>query len=317
MTTNNQSLQPIPAIAGSKLRQAWLKWVRTPANRLQALVNGWNTVDCAIDMTIVLLLLYAGNFWYLQRPIILLCSAAIFFPRLRRSDTFWLIVTAILAASHFHNWYLVDNHKYLLTYWCFALYLSFLASDQAKVLSVAAKLLIGFTFLFATLQKLLSPDFLDATFFQYSLLLDERFFTVTALFGGLSQPEFSSNYQALEDLLHYASSIEFIPMQGTVQIRQIAQLLTGWTLGIEALIALLFLMPLPKWIAKWRDIPLLVFVLTTYLIAPVIGFGWILVIMGAVQAELGPKRSRFFYLLAFFILQAYLIPWKEIVTSLV
>lgn len=279
---------------------------------LQKLVEGWDVFDLAANMTLLLLLLYGGRDWYLERPITMLASAAILYRPLRRHDTFWFIVTAVLIASNFHNWYLIDNHKYLITYWCLALYLSCLTSDPAKTIGENARLLIGGAFLFATLWKAISPDFLSGTFFHYSLLIDNRFASVAAILGDLSVSAFVQNHEAIKALLEYDSTLQVIQLQDTAKIVVLAKMLTWWTIIIEGLIAVAFLWPKGRLISKWRNLFLLAFLLTTYSIAPVIGFGWVLTIMGFTQCD--SKWGRLSYVLTFFVLQIYLMPWETILS---
>ncbi len=81
--------------------------------------------------------------------------------------------------------------------------------------------------------------------------------------------------------------------------------MTWWTLAIEGLIALLFLWPGERWISAIRTFSILVFAATTYLVAPVLGFGWIVIVLGFAQCpERHPKlRASFPIVLA--LLYAY------------
>lgn len=63
-----------------------------------------------------------------------------------------------------------------------------------------------------------------------------------------------------------------------------ALVLTWWTILIEAVVAVLFLWPEDRGPSRWRDPALLVFILTTYPVAPVIGFAWVLAAMGTAQS---------------------------------
>ena len=63
----------------------------------------------------------------------------------------------------------------------------------------------------------------------------------------------------------------------------LARFMTVWTAGIEACLAALFLLPLRR-APLLRDLGLLVFCATTYAIAPVSGFGWLLLAMGTSQS---------------------------------
>jgi hypothetical protein len=284
---------------------------------LDELTLGGNTFDLAASMTLLLLMLYSGRDWYLERPITILACAAILHQPLRRSETYWFITTVFLAAGNYQNWFLIDNHKYLITYWSLAVYLSCLTPNPGKTIKTSARLLIGLAFLFATIWKLGSADYLNGAFFHYSLLMDERFASVAAFLGNLDIEAFMHNYSAMDSLLAFNSTLDSIQLQSTLQISILAKLITWWTIFIEGIIAVAFLWPEGKFISKGRDFLLLAFVLTTYLIAPVIGFGWVLVIMGASQSTTHFKYTQLLYILSFFILQIYLIPWTSIISTIV
>jgi hypothetical protein len=275
---------------------------------LEKLIEGWDVFDLALNMSLILLILYAGNFWYLRVPVSLLCVTAILHPPLRHSKIFWLIVTTVVAVSNYYNWHEIDNHKYLITYWCLALFCSLLTAHPAKTIALNARLLIGLVFLFATLWKIISGDYLNGAFFHFTLLLDTRFESVAAFFGGLTGEVFQQNHQALRSILAYNSTHQVVQLQASPQIFWLAQLLTWWTVSTEGLIAVAFLWPEGKLISRWRDLPLLLFLLTTYLIAPVVGFGWVLVTMGMAQCTSSSKYICLFYLVAFLVIQtSYLI----------
>jgi hypothetical protein len=280
---------------------------------LHRVIENLDIFKVALGMTLVLLMLYTNKFWYLNIPLTILCSAAVLHPPLRVSPNFWFIVTIIVAVGNYHNWYTIDNHQYLITYWCLALYCGLLTPNPTQTIKITARLLIGLCFLFATLWKVISIDYLDGTFFHYSLLMDDRFSNVAVLFRGLTSEAFLQNHQVFDELLKFDSLLHFIQLQDSPQLFWLAKFATRWTIGIEGLIAIAFLWPAGSFISRWRDFPLLLFLLTTYLVAPVIGFGWVLIAMGLTQCTSTFKYTRLLYLLAFFIIQIYLIPWSTIV----
>jgi len=57
---------------------------------------------------------------------------------------------------------------------------------------------------------------------------------------------------------------------------------------------------------------LIVFILSTYSVAPVLGFGWTLIIMGLVQCENRYRYVRWLYMAAFVVLQIYNLPFRAI-----
>jgi hypothetical protein len=62
---------------------------------------------------------------------------------------------------------------------------------------------------------------------------------------------------------------------------------------------------------KFAHILLLFFILTTYLPAPVFGFGWILGIMGFALAKEKFPRIAAVYMICFVVILLYQVPWRE------
>ncbi len=91
-------------------------------------------------------------------------------------------------------------------------------------------------------------------------------------------------------------------------LRLAAHLLTGWTAALETALAVAFLWPVGRGPSPARHALLLLFCVTTYAVATVEGFGWLLLAMGAAQCE--APRLRAAYLAAFLLVLVYSeVPW--------
>jgi hypothetical protein len=107
-----------------------------------------------------------------------------------------------------------------------------------------ARLLIGFSFAFAVLWKgILSPDFMDGTYFHYTFLTDNRFQDFGLLFGGMEYADFAYDRQRLARLGNANAAIEFLNLRSSDQLALLATVITWWTLFIEGALAVLFLWP--------------------------------------------------------------------------
>jgi hypothetical protein len=272
-------------------------------------------LDLYAIMTLLLLLVYPSSFWYVRIPLTVFCVSAFVFRPLRFDARFWFVVAMTVMAGNYQNWFIVDNHKYLLGYWCLALFCCLLTETPEKTLALIARRLIAFSFLFAVFWKIASPDFLNSTFFHHALLLDERFRSVSELLGGMTSDLMDANRAAYRALLSYDSRIVVVQLLFTRGITYLARLITWWTLLIEMLVAITFLLPVGKSISRWRDFILIVFILSTYSVAPVLGFGWTLIIMGLVQCEERYRYVRWLYMGAFVVLQVYNLPFRAILGS--
>lgn len=269
-------------------------------------------VDLVTAMTLVLLLVYSGGGWTVQVPVAILGAAGLLLPGLRRRSWFWLGVGALLLAGYAREWYAVDNHKWLFVYWCLALGLALLGSEPRATLAVSARWLVAACFVFATAWKVLSPDFLDGSFFHYAFLTDLRLEWAAELFGGLPEGAGAANRRALEAAVSFSAGVAAVDLQSSPRVAAAARVLAWGTLAIEALVAFAFLAP-TRWplVARLRAPLLLAFVLGTYAMAPVIGFGWVLLILGLAQApDRGPIPVA--YAAVFLLLPLYQTPWHDL-----
>jgi hypothetical protein len=288
-------------------------------------VRAMDRLDLITAMTLVLLLVYSGGGWYVRVPVAMLGAAGLLLQDLRRRPAFWLVLAALLAGSYLYEWYGVDNHKWLYVYWCLNLGLALLTPEPRESLAVSSRWLVAACFVFATGWKLASPDFLDGSFFHYTFLTDRRLEWAAELLGGLPPTAGAANRLAIEGAVGYSSGISLVDLRTGPGVAALARALAWGTLAIEALVALAFLAPLrPPWATRVRAVVLAAFILGTYAIAPVIGFGWMLLILGLAQLPDGPDGPNgpdrgpipALYLALFLLLPLYQTPWHELLSYL-
>ena len=210
------------------------------------------------------------------------------------------------------DWPLADNHIYLLAYWCLAVSLAVGTMNADTILASSSRLLVGVAFALAVLWKgVLAPDFLDGRFFRVTLMTDPRFQEASMLIGGLSRSQIASNVKALAALPEGAEPIEPPEVVEPARIRAFAAVSTWGILALEVCVAVAMLAPLPVagWATALRHGTLLTFCLVTYALAPVAGFGWLLLVMGLTQSG---RRSVLtgLYVSAFLLVLFYTeVPW--------
>ena len=241
---------------------------------------------------------------------VILSLAAILWRPIRRSPFFWFVTAGVAAWGLFSGWPHLDNHKYLIAYWLFALGCSFLTAEPERAAARNARILIGLTFVLATLQKLTSPDYVEGTYFYVSMLRDARFFPLTQWIGGLGYEQLVQNHAAVRALQSATVSPETVVLAHSPSILVVARLVTWWTLAIEAAVAAAFLAPPSSRIHGLRDGVLLLFVFTTYVLAPVPQFGWILIAMALAQTEPTARLTRLLYGVSFLAVLGYVFPMK-------
>ena len=185
--------------------------------------------------------------------------------------------------------------------------------ETGRFLAFNGRVLIGLVFAFATLWKLvLSPDYLDGTFFRVTLLIDERFEGFVRLAGGLTSELLEAHRNALHAHVHgtalAATSVPALPMR----FFAVSQAATIGTLGLEAVAAIAFLWPSARGPSRYRDAILIFFCAITYAVATVEGFGWLLLAMGVAQCDPAQRATRSLYVAVFFLILLYReVPWAS------
>lgn len=267
-------------------------------------------VDLVLRLTALLAMANAVKPFAPKIVVALMMGATLFSRTLLRSRGWWLMVTFFVVSTTSMRWYTADNHKWLWGYWLFACAIA--AGERGdvarRVLAFNGRWLMGLCMLAATIWKIVGWQYFDGSFFVYTLHFDSRFAIVTQQLG---QPGHA--YQdARQAFGRVASSLQPQSVTHTQAMLAFALFACYWTIFIEALWSLAFCSTRPRWLHDKRDLVALVFIATTYFLAPVHGFGSLLVVMGLAQCPVDKWRTRLGYLAALVMLHvAY--PWTQTV----
>ncbi len=278
-----------------------------------------NAIEISAQFTLLTLLFtQVGNSF--TRPFILFIAAVgILLPHGYRQPQIWLILCFFTGFRVIYEWPMADNHSYLLALWCLVLSIACFSQSTRRVLANNARILIGLVFLLASIQKISSHDYIDGTFFRYLLLADNRFEDFVVLFGNISYQEID-NARALLDASQFSPltvADRIVPVSPEFHLMVV--LSTWWNLLDQIAVAYCFLAPVNSYLYKKRDFALLIFCITTYAVAPVPGFGWLLISMALAQCA-NNNKIRAAYICTFFIVLFYyevpiweiLVDFKEI-----
>jgi len=267
-------------------------------------------MELALRVLLLVLLLDASLFWFQRVPLQIAAGLGLLLPAFARDARLWAGLTLLTAWPLVWNWPFSDNHDYLRALTALSLTLALGARDAPAALRTSARLLVGGTFLFATLWKLvLSPDFVDGTFFRVTLLADPRFHDLAVLAGGASWETLDAFDAALREV--FAGRPEgwpgaFVEPAG---LRPLALALTVFTGASEAAIAAAFLWPR---LARYRNVLLIAFGASTFAFATVRGFGWLLMALGFAQCAPDERRARIGYVATLFLIELYRsVPWSR------
>jgi hypothetical protein len=263
--------------------------------------------ELGLRLTLLLLLLHGAQTWDLDVSLSVLCGIAIVCTPLSRSTTMWLVISGALTWSNALHWNTIDNHKYLITYWCYVCALATTAGDPARVMSVNARAMIGLAFALAVLWKLVAGQYLDGSFLYFEFLTERRLGAACHMISDLSWDDLERNQRLLSQLSATLLPDMSIRLEGGAGLRRLTLGMSYWTLLIEGLVALAFLVPRRSWLGRFRDAYLMVFTATTYFLLPVAGFAFVLTLLGLMQSDRPGFRKL--YLVLFVAVQLVQVPW--------
>jgi hypothetical protein len=265
-------------------------------------------------LTLVLSVIFGFNYWIFGIVSRICLLMFVLHPPSIRRPQFWLALALAGTISTILEWERIDNHKYLLDYWLWVLFIVHLfgqSERQQRVIRFNARFFLCLIFLAASAQKLSSPSYRSGAMFEHYLYVDGRFTAFGKLIG-VDRPVSDAVKKRIMFLRSPFAEVEGNEMNipGTDRARVTALVMTWWDVSLQLAIGALLLF------RQWRTdeiahILLLFFIFTTYLPAPVFGFGWILAIMGFTLAKDKFPKIAAAYILCFFAILIYQLPWRD------
>lgn len=256
--------------------------------------------------SLVGLLVISNDDPWIFGAVALTCLVVLPRPSLLRSPWTWGLLFVAIGVRQLLTWHTIDDHTIVMTYWCGALAVGLGATDPTTTLAASARHLIGSLFALAAGWKLLSGEFVDGSFFRYSLLFDDRFETVANLIGGTSGSTHDANIDNVSALLSDTARGS-VTLQEGPRNELLARVFTWWGVLIESAVAVTFLLPLPSRWAWLRHGALIGFAATTYVVVPIGGFGTLLLVLGG--AMVATPKARSAYLLGAAALLVWSVVW--------
>jgi hypothetical protein len=269
--------------------------------RLYPLVDESTMAQRTVMMTLVVLVLYAVDTSTIRLVALVLTPVAFLFPRIACQPRYWAVVALGIVASYTEVWHQIDNHKYLINYWCVAVALSLFSTNARAMLAWNARVMIGLCFGFATAWKLMAPEFPSGLFFHFTFMVDRRFHVFSELVLGVTPEMIEANMASYEAMKSAVGRETVQLLASTDRSWAVSRFLAVWTIVLEGWIAIAFLAPRRTWLGRTRNLPLLLFMATTYPIAPVRGFAALLATMGFTNCEGDERIAKLTYLLIFLL----------------
>lgn len=284
-------------------------------SKIQATISHWTPYEFVSLLTLSLLVFYPYLHPDYPQIIQLFFVAALLYRPLLSSSLAWFILAAISTIIVARGWHPVANHKFLTTYWLWALTFTHWASDsdiKNRIFTFNAKFLVMFTMLGACLQKLLSPTYMDSSFFEMALLTESYFQPLLTIAGvdphlrELTNQTISAIQNPSIDL-----TVQSVTLPVTGLYSGIAVAVTFWNLSVQFVLeALGFINKRKAQIAF--HILMLFFINSTYIAAPFIGFGWLICILCYVFSAKSFPRLSLAYLVSMLALIIYESPWRDL-----
>lgn len=278
------------------------KWAATLLQRLPPPP----TTDLVAALTLFLLIFHPFQVDVYDLVLMLVIPVLCWRPRWLSHPGLWAILGGFGTYAVLSDYAGSDNHKWLYMYWTWVLASAFVQERreaQEETIVLNARFFLVASMGLAVFWKLVSRDFVSGAFMEYTFLSDGRF---EPLMQWIGVPESMTEqwYEQVDDFQFTPGFQQVFDVPWTVA--WLATSTTWWILLSEGAIAVLFALR-RRWTDQIGHIALMGFVLTTYLIAPVIGFGTILCILGLALARIRFPSSAlgYGYLFCLIVLAIY------------
>lgn len=283
-------------------------WLRT----LSTAAGDSDQFETTLRLTLVLLLLYgdAGE----TIGVRVAAAALLAIPPLLTFAPAWIAIALFAIGSIWRARYAADNHQFLICYWVIAIALTvaFVGEEgRARALRVTARALVAVIFLAASAWKFHGGEFVDGSFMHFTMLVDPRFQVLTAWLSGQSVADVAEGAAATTYLGLSGANAIAIPIQSSPTVAAFALGLSWAGMLGEGAIGVAHTLPqryayVPRLTLFW------LFVATTYFLFPVMGFAFVLAILGYAQCNSDDRRGRIAFISLVAVIHLTLIPWQRL-----
>lgn len=293
-----------------------MKFVRTQLQRLIKFFEQADRFSLVGYLTLFMLVFFGPNEWFALPIYQITLLFSLLVSKILRSPVLWGILSLTTFAALFDFWETVDNHMWLMLYWLLVMFFATLSSrmyktDTLDFLKHNAVFILIFTMGVSVLQKILGGVFLNGSFFEFTILTDERFYLVAHYLGGISTFDFFNNVDMLSNV---ADPYSPLVIKTSNAIRTVSLIFTYAIVLLEALIAALFLFKNKK-AHLWAHILNGLFIVTVYFIAPVYAFAFLITVLGIASLNTDKSSSKLIlmYVALMVLIFLYKIPWLSLV----
>ena len=268
-----------------------------------------------LRMTLLLLLFFGPEDQRLELAARVLALPMLLSPELCRSRGLWAVLAVIEGLSTVGNWYVQDNHKFLICYWTLTCCLALWSRDADRALEWNGRLLIALAFTFAVFWKFLGGEILTGEFFQHAFLTDQRFTAFASMVTGLTGQALGANFETVNLLEAFPAEGARAALETNARVHAAGQVMGWMMVGVEALLMLTFWRSFFQPESELHDWTLIAFCAFTYTLTPVVGFGFILAVMGFAQCGVAKRDVRQAYIWTFILVQFAQYPTMEFIAQ--
>jgi len=284
------------------------------AERLGLVLEDIRKADSVAYLTLFLAVVFGFTSWYYQFSAQLAVLIVLLVPAAAKRPALWGLLAIVASITILLERDLADNHKYLLCYWLWVMCVAHIPEGRElrdRIITFNARFFLVFIFLGAALQKFLSSSYMSGAMFELELLLDPRFHA----FGHLVGIDASVAAESLRRaLLLRLSTLQVLNdkvlLMSDDRAHLVANLITLYDFYVQVAIGalLLFRRTVTDVIAH---LLLLFFIFTTYLPAPVFGFGFTLAVLGFALVKERSQSLSAAYLVSMAAVLFYQVPWRD------
>ncbi|MBP6974719.1 MAG: hypothetical protein KBB54_02125 [Candidatus Pacebacteria bacterium] len=267
-------------------------------------------------LTLFMLLFFGPNEWFLLPIYQIALLLSLLFSQMLRSPVLWGTLSFVTFVALFDFWEIVDNHMWLILYWLLVLFLTTLSSRMYKTdildfVKHNAIFMMVFIMGVSVLQKIVGGVFMDGSFFEFTILTDERFYLIAHYLGGISTFDFFNNVDMLSNLSDPHSPLV---IKTSNAVRTVSLIFTYSIVLLEICIATLFLVKNRK-ARLWAHILNALFIITVYFVAPVYAFAFLIAVLAIATLDTDRSSSRLLlmYFALLILIFLYKIPWFSLV----
>lgn len=293
-----------------------MKFLRAQLQRLTEFFEQADRFSLLGYLTLFMLVFFGPNEWFALPIYQIALLFSLLTSKILRSPVLWGILSLTTFTALFDFWETVDNHMWLMLYWLLVVFFATLSNRMYKTeildfLKHNAIFILIFTMGVSVLQKILGGVFLDGSFFEFTILTDERFFLVAHYLGGISTFDFFNNVDVLSNASDPYSPIT---IKTSNAVRTVSLIFTYSIVLLEAFIAFLFIFKNRK-AHLWAHILNGLFVITVYFIAPVYAFAFLITVLGIASLDKDKVSSKLMlmYFVLMILIFLYKIPWLSLV----